>query len=50
MQIDQSLSASCLPTPLNDEAKRYGAGDLREVYFYRSQLQGRTEPEYHPGS
>ncbi len=22
MQIDQSLSASCLPTPLNDEAKR----------------------------
>ena len=34
----------------NDEAKRYSAGDLREVYFYRSQLKGHTEREYHPGS
>ena len=34
----------------NDEAKRYATGDLREVYFYRSQLQGHTEREYHPGS
>jgi acyl-homoserine-lactone acylase len=34
----------------NDEAKRYSTGDLREVYFYRSQLQGHTEREYHPGS
>jgi acyl-homoserine-lactone acylase len=34
----------------NDEAKRYATGDLREVYFYRSQLQGHTEKEYHPGS
>jgi acyl-homoserine lactone acylase PvdQ len=33
-----------------DEARRYGAGDLREVYFYRSQLRGHTEREYHPGS
>ena len=24
----------------NDEAKRYSTGDLREVYFYRSQLKG----------
>ncbi|HEX4543189.1 MAG TPA: acylase [Candidatus Acidoferrum sp.] len=34
----------------NDEAGRYSTGDLREVYFYRSQLQGHTEHEYHPGS
>ncbi len=34
----------------NDEAKRYSTGNLREVYFYRSQLKGHTEREYHPGS
>ena len=34
----------------NDEAVRYSAGDLREVYFYREQLKGHTEREYHPGS
>jgi len=34
----------------NDEAKRYATGELREVYFYRSQLKGHTEREYHPGS
>ncbi len=34
----------------NDEAKRYSTGDLRDVYFYRSQLQGHTERTYHPGS
>jgi acyl-homoserine-lactone acylase len=34
----------------NDEAQRYATGDLREVYFYRSQLKGHTEREYHPGS
>lgn len=33
----------------NDQAQRYAAGDLREVYFYRSQLVGHTEREYHPG-
>jgi acyl-homoserine lactone acylase PvdQ len=33
----------------NDEARRYATGDLREVYFYRSQLQRHTEREYHPG-
>jgi len=33
----------------NDEAKRYATGDLREVYFYRSQLSGHTERAYHPG-
>jgi acyl-homoserine-lactone acylase len=34
----------------NDQAKRYSVGDLREVYFYRSQLKGHTEREYHPGN
>jgi acyl-homoserine-lactone acylase len=33
----------------NDQAVRYSKGDLREVYFYRSQLKGHTEREYHPG-
>jgi acyl-homoserine-lactone acylase len=34
----------------NDQAKRYSTGDLRDVYFYRSQLKGHTEREYHPGN
>jgi len=34
----------------NDQAKRYSTGNLRDVYFYRSQLKGHTEREYHPGS
>ena len=34
----------------NDEAERYSTGNLRTVYFYRSQLKGHTEREYHPGS
>ena len=34
----------------NDEAERYATGNLREVYFYRSQLTGHTEREYHPGN
>jgi acyl-homoserine-lactone acylase len=33
----------------NDEARRYATGDLREVYFYRTQLRDHTEREYHPG-
>jgi acyl-homoserine-lactone acylase len=33
----------------NDQAARYAAGNLREVYFYPSQLIGHTEREYHPG-
>jgi acyl-homoserine-lactone acylase len=32
----------------NDEAERYASGGLRDVYFYRSQLTGHTEREYHP--
>lgn len=34
----------------NDQAKRYSTGDLREVYFYRSQLKRHTERTYHPGN
>lgn len=33
----------------NDQAKRYSTGDLREVYFYREQLAGHIQREYHPG-
>jgi acyl-homoserine-lactone acylase len=33
----------------NDQAKRYSTGDLRDVYFYPSQLKGHTERQYHPG-
>src|SRR5260221_134956 len=33
----------------NDQADRYAAGNLRDVYFYRSQLAGHTERQYHPG-
>ena len=33
----------------NDQAKRYSTGDLRDVYFYPSQLKGHTERTYHPG-
>jgi acyl-homoserine lactone acylase PvdQ len=34
----------------NDEAVRYSTGDLRNVYFYPSQLIGHTERTYHPGN
>ncbi len=33
----------------DDEAVRYSKGQLRDVYFYRSQLTGHTERTYHPG-
>ena len=33
----------------NDQAERYSTGDLREVYFYRHQLDGHTERAYRPG-
>jgi acyl-homoserine-lactone acylase len=32
-----------------DQAQRYATGDLRDVYFYPSQLKGHTQREYHPG-
>jgi acyl-homoserine lactone acylase PvdQ len=33
----------------NDQATRYSTGGLRDVYFYRPQLEGHTERQYHPG-
>ncbi len=33
----------------NDQAERYTKGNLREVYYYPSQLVGHTERTYHPG-
>ena len=33
----------------NDQATRYATGNLREVYFYPSQLAGHTERTYRPG-
>ncbi len=33
----------------SDQALRYSTGDLREVYFYRGQLEGHIEREYRPG-
>ena len=41
-------SGSLTSPHFNDEAERYAAGHLRDVYFYRSQLVGHTEREYHP--
>ncbi len=42
-------SGNPLSRHFDDEAMRYATGNLREVYYYRSQLQGHTEREYHPG-
>jgi len=33
----------------DDEAKRYATGALRDVYYYRADLKGHTQREYHPG-
>jgi acyl-homoserine-lactone acylase len=33
----------------NDQAQRYATGNFRDVYFYREDLKGHTEREYHPG-
>ncbi|MCU1325705.1 MAG: peptidase penicillin amidase [Bryobacterales bacterium] len=33
----------------NDQALRYSKGELRDVYFYKADLRGHTEREYHPG-
>jgi acyl-homoserine-lactone acylase len=32
-----------------DQAVRYSTGDLREVYFYRPQVEAHKERQYHPG-
>ena len=33
----------------DDEAQRYATGALRDVYYYRDDLKGHTQREYHPG-
>jgi acyl-homoserine-lactone acylase len=33
----------------NDQATRYVAGNLRDVYFYRDDLRKHTTRQYHPG-
>jgi acyl-homoserine lactone acylase PvdQ len=33
----------------NDQAERYATGNLRDVYFYPSQLEGKTSRKYQPG-
>ncbi len=43
------LSSDPASPHFNDQAQRYVAGDLREVYFYPEQLQDHIEREYHPG-
>jgi acyl-homoserine-lactone acylase len=34
----------------DDEAQRYVAGDLRQVYYYPSELRAHTQRAYHPGN
>ena len=34
----------------NDQAELYAIGDLREVYYYRADVEGHIEREYHPGN
>jgi acyl-homoserine-lactone acylase len=33
----------------DDEAAQYAMGELRTVYYYKSQLEGHIERQYHPG-
>jgi acyl-homoserine-lactone acylase len=33
-----------------DQLERFATGNLRDVYFYRNQLNGHIEKEYRPGS
>ena len=32
-----------------DQAERYATGDLRDVYFYRPDVDAHAERQYHPG-
>jgi acyl-homoserine-lactone acylase len=33
----------------NDQAERYATGNLRDVYFYRSDVEAAAERTYRPG-
>ncbi|HTL42867.1 MAG TPA: penicillin acylase family protein [Vicinamibacterales bacterium] len=43
------LSGDPASPHFNDQASRYASGDLREVYFYRSDVEAHAEQTYHPG-
>ena len=43
------LSSRTSSPHFNDQAERYATGNLRDVYFYRADLEGHVEREYHPG-
>jgi acyl-homoserine-lactone acylase len=43
------LSGDVRSKHFNDQAERYAAGNLREVYFYPDELRGHTEQTYRPG-
>ena len=43
------LNSDPLSKHFNDQAERYAAGALRDVYFYPGQLEGHTERRYRPG-
>src|SRR5262249_3535007 len=32
-----------------DQAERYATGDLRDVWFYRADVEQHAERQYHPG-
>jgi acyl-homoserine-lactone acylase len=42
-------SGDPLSKNFKDQIERYASGNLRDVYFYREQLEGRTQRTYHPG-
>ena len=43
------LSSDTSSPHFNDQAERYATGNLRDVYFYRADLEGHIERQYHPG-
>ena len=43
------LSSDPSSQHFNDQTERYATGNLRDVYYYRVDLEGHIEREYHPG-
>jgi acyl-homoserine-lactone acylase len=43
------LSGDPASVHFNDQASRYASGDLREVFFYRPDVEAHAERTYHPG-
>ena len=46
----RGLSSDTSSPHFNDQAERYATGNLRDVYYYRADLDGHIEREYHPGN